>query len=169
MDTEVVTQVLNLKTNNLFNKMNFLTFIKAKLVMFIGSILTFVAPIQWVFVIIFIAMLVDTVYAIKVEIKTKGRQSFRSKLLRLGLSHKVFKYFGSTFLLYMIDVYIFGGALFGFNYLLSKSIAMIWVYTELKSYDENAQKLGKKPFIDTAKEALGFYKGVKKQMKDLDK
>lgn len=147
--------------------MKFLTFIKAKLAMMIGSILTFVAPIQWVFVIIFIAMMVDTIWAIKVQIKTKGRSSFKSRILRLGLAHKVFKYMGSTFLLYMIDVYIFGGGLFGLNYLLSKSIAMIWIYTELKSYDESNQKLGKKPFIDSAKEALGFYKKVKNEMNDI--
>jgi hypothetical protein len=29
------------------------------------------------------------------------------------------------------------------------------------------QKLGKKPFIDTAKEALGFYKNVKKEIEDI--
>jgi hypothetical protein len=137
------------------------------LIMLLGSILTFIAPIKWVFVIIFISVIVDTVYAIKVQIKTKGRSSFKSRILRLGLSHKIFKYFGSTFLLYMIDVYIFGNSLFGFNYLLSKSIAMVWVYTELKSYDESAQKIGKKPFIDSAKELLGFYKGVKKEIDDI--
>ena len=137
------------------------------LIMLLGSILTFIAPIKWVFVIIFISVMVDTVYAIKVQIKTKGRSSFKSRILRLGLSHKIFKYFGSTFLLYMIDVYIFGNSLFGFNYLLSKSIAMVWVYTELKSYDESAQKLGKKPFIDSAKEVLGFYKSVKKEINDI--
>ena len=137
------------------------------LIMLLGSILTFIAPIKWVFVIIFISVIVDTVYAIKVQVKTKGRSSFKSRILRLGLSHKIFKYFGSTFLLYMIDVYIFGNSLFGFNYLLSKSIAMVWVYTELKSYDESAQKIGKKPFIDSAKELLGFYKEVKKEIDDI--
>jgi hypothetical protein len=148
--------------------MKLLTFFKTKLFMMVGSLLTFVAPIQWVFFIIFISMLIDTIFAIKVKIKLNGRQSFKSKILRLGLSHKIFKYFGSTLLLYMIDVYIFGGMIFGYGYLLSKSIAMIWVYTELKSYDENAQKLGKKPFIDSAKETLGFYKKVKKEIEDID-
>lgn len=133
----------------------------------IASILTFMAPIKWVFLIIFISVLIDTIWAIRVQIKTKGRSSFKSRILRLGLAHKIFKYFGSTFLLYMIDIHIFGGALFGYKYLLSKSIAMIWIYTELKSYDESNQKLGKKPFIDTAKEALGFYKKVKKEIEDV--
>jgi hypothetical protein len=148
--------------------MKFLALLKSKLVMMIGSILTFIAPIQWVFVIIFLAMVIDTVYAIKVQIKTKGRSSFKSRILRLGLAHKTFKYMGSTFLLYMIDIHIFGGALFGFNYLLSKSIAMIWIYTELKSWDESNQKLGRRPFIDMAKEALGFYKGVKDEIEKID-
>jgi len=133
----------------------------------IASILTFMAPIKWVFLIIFISVLIDTIWAIRVQIKTKGRSSFKSRILRLGLAHKIFKYFGSTFLLYMIDIHIFGGVLFGYKYLLSKSIAMIWIYTELKSYDESNQKLGKKPFIDTAKEALGFYKKVKKEIEDV--
>ena len=133
----------------------------------IASILTFMAPIKWVFLIIFISVLIDTIWAIRVQIKTKGRSSFKSRILRLGLAHKIFKYFGSTFLLYMIDIHIFGGTLFGYKYLLSKSIAMIWIYTELKSYDESNQKLGKKPFIDTAKEALGFYKKVKKEIEDV--
>lgn len=133
----------------------------------IASILTFIAPIKWVFLIIFISVLIDTIWAIRVQIKTKGRSSFKSRILRLGLAHKIFKYFGSTLLLYMIDIHIFGGALFGYKYILSKSIAMIWIYTELKSYDESNQKLGKRPFIDSAKEALGFYKKVKKEIEDV--
>lgn len=145
-----------------------MSWLKTKLVMFFGSIMTFIAPIQWVFVIILISILVDTIYAIKVQIKTKGRKSFRSRILRLGLSHKIFKYIGSTLLLYMLDVYIFGGSIMGIPFLLSKSIAMIWVYTELKSYDESSQKLGNKPFIDSAKEALGFYKKVKDEIKKID-
>jgi hypothetical protein len=146
----------------------YLPIIKTKIVMLLGSLLTFITPIKWVFVIIFIAILLDTIYAIKVRIKVDGRKSFKSRLLRLGLSHKIFKYMGTTFLLYMIDVHIFGGALLGFNYLLSKSMAMIWVYTEMKSWDEKNQLLGRRPFIDMAKEALGFYKGVKKEIDDLN-
>lgn len=134
------------------------------LYLFFGSILTFITPVKYLFLLILLATLFDTAYSIAVSIKVKGRGSFRSKILRLGLSHKLFKYFGTTFLLYLIDMYVFGGAIFSIPFLLTKSISMIWVYVEMKSWDENNQLLGNRPIIDIAKEALGLYSQTKKQI-----
>lgn len=130
----------------------------------IGSVLTFISPIKWVFLIIFLTVLIDTIWAIRTTIMLNGRKSFKSKILRLGLVHKIFKYFATTLLMYMIDTHIFGGVLFGYKYLLSKSIAMVWLYVEGKSIEEKNIILGKKPFVEILKEALGFYKKVKQEI-----
>jgi hypothetical protein len=68
--------------------------------------------------------------------------------------------------MFSIDTMIFGGVLFGIKMLLAKSISMIWVYTELKSIDENSQTSGNRPFLSIAKEALGFFKAMKKEVED---
>jgi hypothetical protein len=44
---------------------------------------------------------------------------------------------------------------------------MIWVYTELKSIDENSQKLGNKPFLDNARDVFKIIKNFKKDINNI--
>jgi hypothetical protein len=46
----------------------------------------------------------------------------------------------------------------------AKEEALLLFQSKVNDY---AQKIGKKPFIDSAKELLGFYKGVKKEIDDI--
>jgi hypothetical protein len=123
-------------------------------------------PIQGLLVLTFLMLLIDTIYAVYCVVKIKGLKSFKSALLRKGISAKVFLYMGSIIIMFSIDTMIFGGVLFGIKMLLAKSISMIWVYTELKSIDENSQTSGNRPFLSIAKEALGFFKAMKKEVED---
>lgn len=137
-----------------------------KIILMITSLFAMLIPIKGLLILTFTMLLIDTIYAIYCSIKLKGRHSFKSILLRKGVSRKIFLYMGSIILMFSIDTLIFGGVLFGIKMLLAKSISMVWVYTEAKSLDEKSQSLGNRPFIDVAKEALGFYKKVKQEIED---
>ena len=138
-----------------------------KLLLMIGSTFALLLPIKGLLILIFTMVIIDTIYAVYASVKIKGIKSFKSSLLRKGMTPKIFGYLGSTILLFSIDTMFFGGVLFGVNLLLSKSVAMIWVYNESKSLDETSQKLGNRPFVQVAKEAIGFFSKAKKEVGDL--
>lgn len=68
--------------------------------------------------------------------------------------------------MYAVDTLIFGGMLFGIKMLLAKAVTMIFVYIEIKSIDEINQSIGGRPFVQIAREALGFFKSVKSEVED---
>ena len=131
------------------------------------SILTFFVPIQGLLLLLILAITLDTISSIYVSVKTRGWNSFRSALLRKGLSSKIFLYLGSVMLAYMVDVYILGGTTFGIQHLLSKGLTAIWVYSEIKSLDENSMLLGNKSFFVISKEFFKKITGYSKDIKDI--
>jgi hypothetical protein len=137
-----------------------------KILLMLTSIITLLIPIQGLLILVFSLVVIDSAYAIYATIKMNGRKSFKSILLRKGLTRKVFYYFTSIIIMYAVDTLIFGGSLFGIKILLAKAITVLFIYTEGKSLDEINQNLGGKPFIDTAKEALSFYKKAKQEIED---
>jgi hypothetical protein len=139
---------------------------KSAITIFIGSLVTFLLPIQGLLLLIISVTLLDTIVGVYVAIKKEGRASFRSGKL-FNLAPKLFFYVGTTLVLFLVDKYILQGALFNVSYLLSKSISMVWVYTELKSLDELSIKLGNKPFIAKAKELVSFIKKIKTDINEV--
>lgn len=127
----------------------------------------FLAPINGLMILLICFILFDTIMAIYVSIKTKGMASFRSAVLRKGLASKIFMYMGSVVLAYLIDVYIMGGAAFGVKNLMSKGLASIWCYAELKSCDENSMKLGNRSFFVIVKEFFQKMTGYKDEVKKI--
>lgn len=138
-----------------------------KILLMLASAITLLLPIKGLLILTFLMLLIDTIYAIYCSVKKNGLKSFKSALLRKGVSAKVFLYMGSIIIMYSIDTMIFGGVLFGIKMLLAKSIAMVWVYVECKSIDENSQLMGNKSFIQIGREALGFFKAIKKETDNL--
>ena len=121
------------------------------------SLMTFFVPIQGLLLLLILMVTIDTLMAIYVSIKIKGIKSFRSALLRKGMTAKIFLYLGTVIVAYMVDVYILGGSTFGIKHLLSKGLSAIWTYAEIKSMDENSMKLGNRSFFVITKE---FFKKV---------
>lgn len=130
------------------------------------SILTFFIPIQGLLLLLIFMVSLDTLTAIYVSVRLRGIKSFRSALLRKGMTAKIFLYLGSVMLAYMIDVYILGGTTFGIAHLLSKGLASIWTYAEVKSMDENSMKLGNRSFFVISKE---FFKKITGYKEDVEK
>jgi hypothetical protein len=65
------------------------------------SILTFFVPIQGLLLLLIFMVSLDTLMAIYVSIKTRGIKSFRSALLRKGMTAKIFLYLGTVILAYI--------------------------------------------------------------------
>ena len=131
------------------------------------SILTFFVPIQGLLLLLILMVTIDTLTAIYVSIKTRGIKSFRSALLRKGMTAKIFLYLGTVILAYMVDVYILGGSTFGVQHLLSKGLTAIWTFGEIKSMDENSMKLGNRSFFVISKEFFKKMTGYSKDIKDI--
>lgn len=131
------------------------------------SILTFFVPIQGLLLLLILMVTIDTLTAIYVSIKLKGIKSFRSALLRKGMTAKIFLYLGTVILAYMVDVYILGGSTFGVQHLLSKGLTAIWTFGEIKSMDENSMKLGNRSFFVISKEFFKKMTGYSKDIKDI--
>jgi hypothetical protein len=131
------------------------------------TIATFIMPIQGLLILLLLMIGIDTLTAIYVSIKIKGIKSFRSALLRKGMTAKVFLYLGTVILAFMADTFIMGGSTFGIAHLMSKGLTSIWVYSEVKSMDENSMKLGNRSFFVIAKEFFKKMTGYKDEAKKL--
>ena len=131
------------------------------------SILTFFVPIQGLLLLLIFMVSLDTLTAIYVSVKLRGIKSFRSALLRKGMTAKIFLYLGTVILSYMIDTHVLGGSTFGISHLLSKGLASIWTYAEVKSMDENSMKLGNRSFFIISKEFFKKITGYSKDIKDI--
>ena len=128
------------------------------------SLMTFFVPIQGLLLLLVLMVIIDTIMAIYVSIKMKGIKSFRSALLRKGMTAKIFLYLGTVIVAYMVDVYILNGATFGIQHLLSKGLSAIWTYAEIKSMDENSMKLGNRSFFIIVSEFFKKITGFKDEI-----
>lgn len=131
------------------------------------SILTFFLPIKGLLLLLVLMVSIDTLTAIYVSVRLRGIKSFRSALLRKGMTAKIFLYLGTVILAYMVDIHVLGGTTFGISHLLSKGLSSIWCYAEVKSMDENSMKLGNRSFFVIAKEFFKKITGYSKDIKDI--
>ena len=131
------------------------------------TLMTFLAPIQGLMILLISFILFDTIMAIYISIKMKGIKSFKSALLRKGMTSKVFLYLGSVIISYLVDLYVMNGTTFGIKLLLSKLLTSIWCYAELKSCDENSIKLGNRSFFVILKEFFQKITGYKDDIKKI--
>jgi hypothetical protein len=137
------------------------TFLKYCLITF----LVFATPIQGLFLLISFAVVFDTVFAIFVNVKLKGWNSFKSTKL-FNIVVKTFFYLGSILFAFLVDRHILDGKLFDITNLISKTITFVWVYIEIKSIDETSMKLGNKSFWVILKELIKKTKDLKKDINE---
>jgi hypothetical protein len=128
---------------------------------------TFFIPIQGILLLLIGVVSIDTIMAIYVSIKLRGFKSFKSALLRKGMTAKIFLYLGTVMLAFSVDSFIMGGSLFGIQYLLAKGLASVWIFGELKSMDENSIKLGNRSFAIILKEFFKKITGYKDDIKKI--
>lgn len=131
------------------------------------SILAFISPISGLLLMVGTFVISDTILAIYATIKINGYTSFRSHKL-FNLVVKTFFYLGSIFLAYLIDKFVVqSNTIFGIDLLISKIIAILWAYIEVKSMDETSQKLGNRPIIFVIKEIINKAKDIKNDINEI--
>ena len=136
---------------------------------YIGIILgIFFAPIAGLIGLISLMVAIDTIFAIYVTVKKNGIKSFKSNKM-FNIVIKTFFYQGTIVLGFLIDKFIFGGTMFGINYLIAKTTTFIWTYIEFKSIDETSMKFGNRSIWVIIGEMITKYKSIKKDLSETEK
>ena len=129
------------------------------------TILTFLTPIKFLVLMVVGFILLDTILGVYSTIKLNGRKSYKSSRF-FNIVIKTFFYTSTILLFFLVDNFILGGSLWGIPYLLSKSISVLWIYSETKSMDETSIKLGNRPIFDIIKEMVFRFKDLKKDLNE---
>lgn len=142
---------------------------KGKLILttLLGLLLAFLTPVIPLILTILAAILFDTATGIWKSKKLK--QKITSKLMSKIIS-KLFLYEGALILFFVIDKFMMGDfiALFmDIPLVLTKLVAMVFIYIELKSINENIEEVTGKGFWKYLKEMLHRAKDIKEDIKDI--
>ena len=137
------------------------------LLLILASIATFLIPIQGLLLLMILFIFLDTCFGIYSTVKRKGWKSFRSTKL-FNVVVKSFFYLASIILAFLVDTYVFQSKLFGVDCLASKSMALVWIYVEIKSIDETSVGLGNKSIWVILKEMIAKAAEFKKDLKSVD-
>ena len=141
--------------------------LKQELVSLIVIFISFMSPIKGLFIVVGIAVILDTAFGIYRVVRQEGIQGLESDKF-FNIAVKTFFYMGSMLLGYTSSVYITGGSLFSIPFFIPKFLCVIWISIEVKSMDETSIKLGNKPILDHIKELIKVFKGFKKDINELN-
>ena len=132
----------------------------------LGIISAFLAPIQGLLVLMVLMVLMDTILAIYTSVKKNGVRSFTSYKL-FNIIPKLTFYLLSIVIGYFIDLYIIQEFL-SITLPISKLIAVLFTWVELKSIDEHIITLGFKSMWATLKELINKISKLKSNIKNLN-
>lgn len=128
------------------------------------TFLSFISPITGLFLMVGIAVALDTVAGIYIARK---KNTFCSNSL-FNIVVKTFFYMSTILLAYLADKNLMiDEKLFGIPYFISKITAVFWMYIEAKSLDEKSQKLGNKPFTVIVSNLIKWVKSIKKDINEI--
>lgn len=139
---------------------------KNYIVAFLLSFLIFLAPINGLLLTMVGFVFFDTILACYVVWKLLGWLGFTSDNL-FNIAVKLFFYLGAIILGYSIDTQIIQRTLFEIPFILSKTIALGFIYIEVKSIDETQMKLTNKSLWNFFKEGIEKAKSVKKNINEV--
>ena len=129
------------------------------------SFFTFFAPIKGIIILVSLFVGLDTIMGIYSSIKTPNGldwNNFKSHKL-FNLAVKTFFYLSTIVLSFLVDKFLLGGINLGFNipFIITKLMAFVWIYIEVKSIDEKSQKLGNRSIWVILKELVARIKKIK--------
>lgn len=137
-----------------------------KIMVFFAAVFTLLTPIHGMVGLILLFVMLDTFTAIYVAVKKSGWDAFQSHKL-FNIVPKIFLYCFTIVLAFFIDEVILKNGMMGITEVFSKTITMVWIYIEVKSIDENSQRLGNKSIWAIIKEILFKVKDLKKDINDI--
>lgn len=142
--------------------------IAEKIMVILFAIFTVLTPIHGMVMLIFLFVLLDTITGIYVVVKKEGWTKFNSHKL-FNIVPKLFLYTITIIMSFAIDEIIFKNGIMDIKDVFAKTITMVWIYIEVKSINENSQKLGNKSFWLIIKDILFKIKDIKKNINDIKK
>ena len=133
-----------------------------------GIIGTFLAPISGILYTLLYFTLLDTIFGIYRVIKMEGVKSLKSTKL-FNVVVKLFFYLGATIGMFFIDKFILNGTkIMNIEFILTKAMAVSFIYIEVKSMDETSVKLGNRSIWVIFSEMIRKFKKIKKDIKNDD-
>jgi len=132
------------------------------------TLLAFFAPIQGLLLSVGLFIFFDTIMAYWRTKKTK--EVFTSRKLRKGLLGKFIPYQSAVILFYIMDFYIlneFTTHFISIQYLLTKVLALVLIYTELVSIDESWNIVKGKGLVQSFKDMTKFGRELKEDIKGI--
>jgi len=135
----------------------------------LGVLIAFYSPIAGVLLCVGLFIFADTVTGVWKAIKT-GKRS--SKKMRQGLVPKMLLYQSAILILFVLDFYILGGIVsifFKIPYLVTKIGALVLIYIELTSIDENWTIIKGKSLWSSMLDMFKKLKTVKSNVDSLNK
>ena len=141
---------------------------KNELIALVTIFISFTSEIQGLFLIVGMAVFLDTFYAIYATIRLKGIEFITSHKL-FNSAVKTFFYMGTIIMAYLTSLHITDGQLFKIEFFLPKFICGFWLFIELKSIDETNIKLGNSSFLDNIKSIIKWLKEFKEDVNEIKK
>lgn len=148
------------------NKKTIMSKLTEVILYFITTICVMLAPIKGLVWVVLLFVSIDTIMALYQTIKINGIKSLRSHKF-FNIVPKVLFYIGSIIALFLTDVHIFDGSIWGIEHLLSKTISLVWIYIEIKSIDEISMKLGNRSLWVHLKNLMNKLKAFKKDIQEI--
>ena len=130
------------------------------------SLSVILMPIKGFMLIMLFAVIIDTITGIAASIKQRGYSSLVSNKY-FNVPIKLFFYWAVIFMFYYIDVHVFNAKLLDVELLLAKSVTVIFLYIEAKSFNENQAVFSGKPLEVWLREMYTNLKKIKKDFTDL--
>lgn len=133
-----------------------------------GIIGTFLAPISGILYTLLFFTLLDTLFGIYRVIKLEGVKGLKSTKL-FNVVVKLFFYLGATIGMFFIDKFILNDTkIMNIDFILTKAMAVSFIYIEVKSMDETSVKLGNRSIWVIFSEMIRKFKKIKKDIKNDD-
>lgn len=124
------------------------------------------APISGILYTLLFFTLLDTIFGIYRVIKMEGVKSLKSTKL-FNVVVKLFFYLGATIGMFFIDKFILNGTkIMNIEFILTKAMAVSFIYIEVKSMDETSVKLGNRSIWVIFSEMIRKFKKIKKDIKN---
>ncbi len=132
----------------------------------VGIIGTFLAPISGIIYTLLFFTLMDTVFGIYRVVRMEGVKGLKSTKL-FNVVVKLFFYLGATIGMFFIDKFILNGTkIMNIEFILTKAMAVSFIYIEVKSMDETSVKLGNRSIWVVFAEMIQKFKQIKKDIKN---
>lgn len=132
----------------------------------VGIIGTFLAPISGIIYTLLFFTLLDTIFGIYRVVKMEGVKGLKSTKL-FNAVVKLFFYLGATIGMFFIDKFILNGTkIMNIEFILTKAMAVSFIYIEVKSMDETSVKLGNRSIWIVFSEMIRKFKQIKKDIKN---